>query len=73
MSIFMGTKVTVLMRVLEAEKNKDTQRQASVISGQIGHNTVAEFSSARPLATEKQEQAGEVDRQAPSELNGIEQ
>ena len=49
MSIFMGTKVTVLMRVLEAEKNKDTQRQASVISGQIGHNTVAEFSSARPL------------------------
>lgn len=73
MSVFVDAEAAALICVLDAEKNKDAQRQPAKIAGQTGHNAVMECFTAGPPAAEKQEQAGKVDRQAPGELQEIEE
>lgn len=72
-SIFVCSKAAALFCALEAEEYEDPQRQSTVISRQIGHNTVAIFLATRSLAAEKYQQTCEVDRKSPGELNQIEQ
>ena len=56
---------------LDAEENKDSQRQPSAVSRQIGNNTVVKsFAGKSFAAAEECNQAGEVDRQSPGELDG---
>ena len=73
-SVFVGAKADVLSRVWGAEKNEDPQRQPPVISRQAGDDAAAEPYAREPYAAaEEYQQTGEVDRQAPGELNEIEQ
>ena len=72
MPVLVNTETTAVTRVLGAEKDKDTQRQASAVSGQIGHNAVTEFFMPEAFAAEKYKQADEVHRQSPGELKNIE-
>ncbi len=72
MPVLVNTETMAVTRVLGAEKDKDTQRQASAVSGQIGHNAVTEFFMPEAFAAEKYKQADEVHRQSPGELKNIE-
>lgn len=73
-SIFVDAETVAFVRIMNAEENKDAQRQASAIPRQIGNNAVAEaFTAGVPAAAEKPKQTGKVDRQTPGELQEIEQ
>lgn len=71
--IFVNAEAAASSRALAADESKDSQRQSAAISRQIGHNAVAIFLATRPLAAEKYQQSGEVDRKPPGELNHIKQ
>ena len=61
-SVFVNAQAAALMRILDAQKKKDAQGQAPAVSGQICHNTVAEFFAHERFATEKYEQPHKIDR-----------
>lgn len=72
--VFVDTETAAFVRVVNAEKDKDAQRQAPAVPGQIGDDAVAEPLDASVFAAaEEYEQAGKVDRQPPCELQQIEQ
>ena len=61
------------MRVRCTEENENPQRQPPTASRQMRNNAVTEpFAAKAALAEEKYEQANNVDRQAPGELQKIE-
>lgn len=67
--VFMDAKGAGVTR---AEENKDTQRQAPAVSGQISNDAVAERLAAEASsAAEEHQQAETVDRQSPGELQQI--
>ncbi|MBD5149554.1 MAG: hypothetical protein HDT18_04115 [Oscillibacter sp.] len=70
----MNAKPAAFARIMYAQKNKNTQRQPSAISGQMRNDAVAEpFSGEAVPAAEKYEQADHVDRQPPGKLQEIEE
>lgn len=53
MPVFVGAEAAAVIRILKAEENKNAQRQAPEVSGQICHETVAESFTPRTLTAEK--------------------
>ena len=59
----MGAQTAGVTFRIDAEENKNPQRQAPAISRQIGDNSVAElFAADAPTTTEEHQQTGKVDR-----------
>ncbi|MBD5154170.1 MAG: hypothetical protein HDT15_03595 [Oscillibacter sp.] len=67
-SVFMDAEAAAFLRIMDAEKNKDPQRQAPAISGQIGNDAVLKYFPPSPEAAEEQKQTGKIDRQSPGKL-----
>jgi len=69
----MDAQVAGFVSAVRSNENENTQRQAPVISGQIGNDAVIEYFTVSPFATaEEHKQANKVDRQPPSKLGEIE-
>ena len=70
----MGTKAAAFFSAMDAEENKDSQRQPTAVSRQIGNNAVVNsFTGKLSAAAEECNQADKIDRQPPSKLKKVEQ
>ena len=71
--IFVGAKAAAFISAMDAEENKDSQRQPAVVSRQIDNNAVVEpFAWKLSAAAEKCNQADKIDWQPPGKLKEIE-
>ena len=71
--IFVGAKSAAFFSAMDAEENKDSQRQPSMVSRQIGNNAVVKpFAGKSLAAAEEYNQADQIDWQPPSELEKVE-
>ena len=69
----MGAKAATFISAIDAEENKDSQRQPAAVSRQIGNNAVVKsFTGKLFAAAEECNQADKIDWQPPGKLKEIE-